>query len=62
MSLAMIIFSMIAAWMAIALAMLWGLLRIARRHQSCAEDITSPDVSRRQTPMPRSLSLVTSSN
>ena len=61
MSLAMTIFSMIAAWMAIALAMLWGLLRIVRRHQSCAEDITSPDVSRRQTPMTRSLSLVTSS-
>ncbi|MNY26035.1 hypothetical protein D3C86_1598600 [compost metagenome] len=62
MSLAMTIFSMIAAWMAISLAMLWGLLRIARRHQSCAEDITFPDVTRGQTPMPRSLSLVTSSN
>ena len=62
MSLAMTIFSMIAAWMAIALAMLWGLLRIVRRHQLCAEDITSPDVGRRQTPMLRPLSLVTSSN
>ncbi|WP_434771942.1 hypothetical protein [Pseudomonas entomophila] len=33
MSLAMILFSLISAWMAIALAMLWGVLRIARRHQ-----------------------------
>ncbi|VVP60687.1 hypothetical protein PS874_06083 [Pseudomonas fluorescens] len=32
MGLAMTIFSMVAAWMAIALAMLWGLLRIVRRH------------------------------
>lgn len=57
----MTIYGMIATSKAIAMAMLWGLLRIVRRHQSCAEDITSPDVSRRQTPMPRSLSLVTSS-
>lgn len=62
MSLGMIISSMIAAWMAISLAMLWGLLRIARRHQSCVEEITDSDVGRRQTPMPRSLSLGTSSN
>ncbi|MBD8595419.1 hypothetical protein IFT75_18535 [Pseudomonas sp. CFBP 8758] len=33
MSLAMIIFSLIAGWMAVAAAMLWGVLRIARRHQ-----------------------------
>lgn len=33
MSLAMTLFSLIAAWFAIALAMLWGVLRIARRHQ-----------------------------
>lgn len=32
MSLAMTIFSMIAAWLAIACAMLWGVLRISRRH------------------------------
>jgi hypothetical protein len=32
MSLAMTIFSMIAAWMAIAISMLWGVLRVARRH------------------------------
>jgi hypothetical protein len=32
MSLAMMIFSLIAAWMAVAFAMLWGVLRIARRH------------------------------
>lgn len=34
MSLAMTIFSMIAAWLAIACAMLWGVLRISRRHQA----------------------------
>ena len=34
MSLAMTLFSMIAAWMAIAMSMLWGMLRIARRHQA----------------------------
>ncbi|MBA1192889.1 hypothetical protein G7007_08445 [Pseudomonas entomophila] len=33
MSLAMILFSLISAWMAVALAMVWGVLRIARRHQ-----------------------------
>ncbi len=33
MSRAMIIFSLIAGWMAVAAAMLWGVLRIARRHQ-----------------------------
>ena len=32
MSLAMTIFSIIAAWMSIATSMLWALLRIARRH------------------------------
>ncbi|MGE8167814.1 hypothetical protein E2H86_21920 [Pseudomonas putida] len=33
MSLAMTLFSLISAWLAVALAMLWGVLRIARRHQ-----------------------------
>lgn len=33
MSLAMTIFSLIAGWLAVAAAMLWGVLRIARRHQ-----------------------------
>jgi len=33
MSLIMAIFTMISAWLAIACAMLWGVLRIARRHQ-----------------------------
>ncbi|WP_150817645.1 hypothetical protein [Pseudomonas fluorescens] len=61
MSLAMTIFSMIAAWMAISLAMLWGVLRIARRHQSYAQDTTVPHVTKRQSPVPRSLLLSTSS-
>ncbi|QCI11800.1 hypothetical protein E6B08_10675 [Pseudomonas putida] len=33
MSLAMTLFSLISAWIAVALALLWGVLRIARRHQ-----------------------------
>jgi hypothetical protein len=32
MNLAMTIFSMIAGWMAVSIAMLWGVLRITRRH------------------------------
>jgi hypothetical protein len=32
MSLTMAIFMMIGAWLLIAAAMLWGVLRIARRH------------------------------
>lgn len=32
MNLAMAIFSMIAGWMAVSIAMLWGVLRINRRH------------------------------
>lgn len=32
MSLAMILFMLISAWLAVACAMLWGVLRIARRH------------------------------
>ncbi|MFJ5282774.1 hypothetical protein ACIP66_02795 [Pseudomonas sp. NPDC088429] len=37
MSLAMTIVSMIAAWTAIAISMLWGVLRIARRHHPLAQ-------------------------
>ena len=49
MSLAMTIFSMIAAWLAIACAMLWGVLRISRRHQ--APVASRPAVTRyRQAP------------
>lgn len=36
MSLTITIISIFAAWMAVALAMLWGLLRVARRHQPVA--------------------------
>ncbi|MFJ4371031.1 hypothetical protein ACIP1T_00265 [Pseudomonas japonica] len=32
MSLTMAIFMLIAAWLSVAAAMLWGVLRIARRH------------------------------
>lgn len=34
MSIAMTLFGMAAAWLAAACAMLWGLLRIARRHRA----------------------------
>lgn len=37
MSLAMTLFTMIAAWMLAAMAMLWGVLRIARRHHPVAQ-------------------------
>lgn len=36
MSLTLILFAMIAAWMLAAMAMLWGVLRIARRHHPVA--------------------------
>lgn len=41
MNLAMTIFSMIAGWMAVAIAMLWGVLRITRRHLPSEGDGTS---------------------
>ncbi|PQO96410.1 hypothetical protein C5612_30420 [Pseudomonas frederiksbergensis] len=54
MSLAMTIFSMFAAWMAVAIAMLWGVLRIARRHQPQTIQRTAEDVSwQRHSSMPR---------
>ncbi|PQZ93190.1 hypothetical protein CQ048_06160 [Pseudomonas trivialis] len=34
MSLAMTIFSLVAAWISIAISMLWGMMRIARRHHA----------------------------
>lgn len=62
MSLAMTIFSMIAAWIAIAIALLWGMLRIARRHQSTAQKNVGSDVrSQRGQHMPQSISLKPSS-
>ena len=36
MSLTITIISIFTAWMAVAIAMLWGLLRVARRHQPVA--------------------------
>jgi hypothetical protein len=41
----MTISSMIAAWMAIAIAMLWGVLKIVRRHLPNAQDRTVSDHS-----------------
>ncbi|MBK5395909.1 hypothetical protein JFU47_04030 [Pseudomonas sp. TH39(2020)] len=42
MSLALTIFGMIAAWMAIAISMLWGVLRIARRRHYMLRREPSP--------------------
>lgn len=43
MSLLITILCVLAAWMAIAIAMLWGLLRVARRHH--------PEVQGRNAPV-----------
>ncbi|WP_101209031.1 hypothetical protein [Pseudomonas sp. 43NM1] len=59
MSLAMTIFSMIAAWMAVALAMLWGVLRIARRHQP---PVAVSVYRERRAPMARGWAVSLSSN
>ena len=40
MTLALTIFGMIAAWMMIAITMLWGVLRIARRRQGERQQVT----------------------
>ncbi len=42
MSLTMAIFMMIAAWLSVAAAMLWGVLRIARRHHLHHQDPHAP--------------------
>ena len=44
MSLAMTIFSIITAWMSIAIPMLWGILRIARRHHPVVQEDDVPGV------------------
>ncbi|MFY0727969.1 hypothetical protein [Pseudomonas sp. NFX15] len=43
MSLAMIIVMLISGWLAVAAAMLWGVLRVARRHQHPVEPAPTPD-------------------
>lgn len=42
MNLAMTLFSLIAAWMAVALAMLWGVLRILHRHPTAVTEKARP--------------------
>lgn len=42
MSLTMAIFMLIAAWLSVAAAMLWGVLRIARRHHLHHQDPHQP--------------------
>lgn len=49
MSLTVAIVMMILAWLLVAAAMLWGVLRIARRHQGPAT-LTKRQVARRPGP------------
>jgi hypothetical protein len=42
MSLAMIIVMLISGWLAVAAAMLWGVLRIARRHHHPVQPAPAP--------------------
>jgi hypothetical protein len=44
MNIAMTIFSMIAGWMTVSIAMLWGVLRITRRHLP-SDDNGAPEPS-----------------
>jgi hypothetical protein len=56
MSLEMTIFGMFAAWMTVAIALLWGVLRIARRHQPQTIQRIADDVSwPRNSSMPRAI-------
>ncbi|MBI3908444.1 MAG: hypothetical protein HY309_24120 [Pseudomonas fluorescens] len=41
MSLTMIIVMLVCGWLAVAAAMLWGVLRITRRHHHPVQDETS---------------------
>jgi hypothetical protein len=50
MSFAVTFFSMIAAWMAIAISMLWGMLRITRRHHPFAQNRTVASVHYNENP------------
>ena len=43
MSLTMIIAMLIGSWLAVATAMLWGVLRITRRHHHPAPPATAPE-------------------
>jgi len=43
MSLTMIIAMLICSWLAVAAAMLWGVLRITRRHHHPAPPATAPE-------------------
>ncbi|MCY1398206.1 hypothetical protein D9M71_132320 [compost metagenome] len=43
MSLTMIIAMLIGSWLAVAAAMLWGVLRITRRHHHPAPPATAPE-------------------
>lgn len=53
MSLAMILFSMITAWMAVAISMLWGVQRIARRYYPLVQTSMSPPTRWKYLPAPK---------
>lgn len=55
MNLAMILFSMITAWMAVAISMIWGMLRIARRHSPLVQSSESPPTRWKYLPAPKPL-------
>ena len=62
MSLAMTIFSIITAWMSIAISMLWGILRIARRHHPLAQEDDVPSVRWKYLSDPHVLPFCTNPN
>jgi hypothetical protein len=46
MSLAMIIVMLISGWLAVAAAMLWGVLRITRRHHLPVQPVPAPETDK----------------
>ncbi|WP_223462330.1 MULTISPECIES: hypothetical protein [unclassified Pseudomonas] len=46
MSLTMIIVMLIGGWLAVAAAMLWGVLRITRRHHHPVQRVPAPETDK----------------
>jgi hypothetical protein len=44
MTLILVLFTMVIAWLATAMAMLWGVMRIARRHSGQARKVAGSPV------------------
>ncbi|WP_394558293.1 hypothetical protein [Aquipseudomonas alcaligenes] len=49
----LVILLAIASWLLVAVAMLWGMLRVARRHARDAHDQQLPEQPRRAEPVKR---------